>query len=139
MAYLLARVRMWAAHHRLAWWSAAGLLAILTGLAVDDAASAPPCPDVAAVVDDRAAPRSGERALALDRGTSRLDLAAGDRVDIYGVDDRTAEGRLLVSAARVLAFDDRTVTVAVPRRDVGTVTVARRWGDVALALVPPAG
>ena len=133
MAYLLARVRMWAAHHRLAWWSAAGLLAILTGLAVDDAASAPPCPDVAA------APRSGERALALDRGTSRLDLAAGDRVDIYGVDDRTAEGRLLVSAARVLALDDRTVTVAVPRRDVGTVTVARRWGDVALALVPPAG
>ena len=30
-----------------------------------------------------------------------------------------------------------TVTVAVPRRDVGPVATARRWGDVALALLPP--
>ncbi|MBC8365628.1 MAG: hypothetical protein H8E59_11570 [Actinobacteria bacterium] len=137
MAYLLARMRMWAAHHRLAWWLAAGTLALVTGLAVDAAASAPPCPTSdSASIDDRPAPRSGERAIALDRGSNRLPLVPGDRVDLYAVDDLSSSGRLLVGAARVLDLDDETVTVAVPRRDVAGVTTARRWGDVALALVP---
>lgn len=138
MAYLFARIRMWAAHHRLTWWMAAGVLALITGLAVDAAASAPSCPTtVAASEDDRPGPRSGERAIALDRRADRLTLEPGDRVDLYAVDDVSASGRLLVSAARVLDLDDTTITVAVPRRDVAQVTTARRWGDVALALLPP--
>ena len=138
MAYLLARIRMWAAHHRLAWWMTAGVLALVTGLAVDAAASAPACPTADALsTDDRTAPQSGERAIALDRRSDQLALEPGDRVDLYAVDDLTDSGRLLVSAARVLDLDDGTVTVAVPRRDVGPVATARRWGDVALALLPP--
>ena len=82
-------------------------------------------------------PRSGERAIALDRRSDQLALEPGDRVDLYAVDDLTNSGRLLVSAARVLDLDDGTVTVAIPRRDVGPVATARRWGDIALALVPP--
>ena len=135
MAYLLARIRMWAAHHRLAWWLAAGTLALVTGLAVDAAASVPDCPTATAGTD-RSALRPGERAVALDRDANRLSLEPGDRVDLYAVNDLASSGRLLVSAARVLDLDDGSITVAVPRRDVAHVAAARRWGDVALALVP---
>ena len=80
MAHLLARVRMWAAHHRMTWWLTAGVLALVTGLAVDAAASTPPCPTAGALsTDDRSTPRPGERAIALDRRSAQLALEPGDR------------------------------------------------------------
>ena len=134
MGNLLARLRLWAAHHRLAWWlSAAGLVG-LAGITVQSVARVEPCSVVAEPVPDTAAGKlaAGERGIALDRGADRLPLSTGDRVDLVAVDDYSPSGRLLVAAPRVLDLEDDTVTVAVPVE----LASARRWGDVGLALVP---
>lgn len=135
MGYLLARLRIWATHHRLAWWlSAAGL----AGITVQSVARVEPCSVVAEPVPDTAAGKlaAGERGIALDRGADRLPLSTGDRVDLVAVDDYSPSGRLLLAAARVLDLEDDTVTVAVPVELVPDLASARRWGDVGLALVP---
>lgn len=138
MGYLLARLRHWAAHHRLAWWSGAAALAALAGLTVQSAAGPTACPDVIEVSADTPSGSlvEGERGVALDRGSDSLPLSVGDRVDLIAVDDYSPEGRLLVAEARVLDIEKHTVTVAVPVDGVAELTAARRWGDVALALVP---
>ncbi|MCH2432840.1 MAG: hypothetical protein MK184_02170 [Acidimicrobiales bacterium] len=134
MGYLLARLRLWAAHHRLAWWLSAAGLAGLAGITVQSVARVEPCSVVAEPVPDTAAGKlaAGERGIALDRGADRLPLSTGDRVDLVAVDDYSPSGRLLVAAPRVLDLEDDTVTVAVPVE----LASARRWGDVGLALVP---
>ena len=134
MGYLLARLRLWAAHHRLAWWLSAAGLAGLAGITVQSVARVEPCSVVAEPVPDTAAGKlaAGERGIALDRGADRLPLSTGDRVDLVAVDDNSPSGRLLVAAPRVLDLEDDTVTVAVPVE----LASARRWGDVGLALVP---
>ena len=134
MGYLLARLRLWAAHHRLAWWLSAAGLAGLAGITVQSVARVEPCSVVAEPVPDTAAGKlaAGERGIALDRGADRLPLSTGDRVDLVAVDDYSPSGRLLVAAPRVLDLEDATVTVAVPVE----LASARRWGDVGLALVP---
>ena len=134
MGYLLARLRIWAAHHRLAWWLSAAGLAGLAGITVQSVARVEPCSVVAEPVPDTAAGKlaAGERGIALDRGADRLPLSTGDRVDLVAVDDYSPSGRLLVAAPRVLDLEDDTVTVAVPVE----LASARRWGDVGLALVP---
>ena len=106
MGYLLARLRIWAAHHRLAWWlSAAGL----AGITVQSVARVEPCSVVAEPVPDTAA--------------GKLRQASG-------------ESPSTVAAARVLDLEDDTVTVSVPVELVPDLASARRWGDVGLALVP---
>ena len=106
MGYLLARLRLWAAHHRLAWWlSTAGL----AGITVQSVARVEPCSVVAEPVPDTAA--------------GKLRQASG-------------ESPSTVAAARVLDLEDDTVTVAVPVELVPDLASARRWGDVGLALVP---
>ena len=134
MGYLLARLRLWAAHHRLAWWLSAAGLAGLAGITVQSVARVEPCSVVAEPVPDTAAGKlpADERGIALDRGADRLPLSTGDRVDLVAVDDYSPSGRLLVAAPRVLDLEDDTVTVAVPVE----LASARRWGDVGLALVP---
>lgn len=134
MGYLLARLRLWAAHHRLAWWLSAAGLAGLAGITVQSVARVEPCSVVAEPVPDTAAGKlaAGERGIALDRGADRLPLSTGDRVDLVAVDDYSPSGRLLVAAPRVLDLEDDTVTVTVPVE----LASARRWGDVGLALVP---
>ena len=87
---------------------------------------------------DENRPVPGERALALDQPEGRLVLVAGDRVDLYAVDDYSPSGHLLVGDARVLIPGDRSVTVAVPVDRVADVAAARRWGEIALALAPTA-
>lgn len=78
----------------------------------------------------------GERGVALDRGSDSLPLSVGDRVDLIAVDDYSPDGRLLVTEARVLDIEKDAVTVAVPFEGVAELTATRRWGDVALALLP---
>ena len=138
MGYLLARLRHWAAHHRLAWWSGAAALVALAGLTVQSAACPVACPDITEAAADTPSGSlvEDERCVALDRGSDSLPLSVGNRVDLIAVDDYSPEGRLLVAAARVLDIDKNTVTVAVPVKGVAELTAARRWGDVALALVP---
>ncbi|MBT3247042.1 MAG: hypothetical protein HN979_00575 [Actinobacteria bacterium] len=138
MGYLLARLRHWAAHHRLAWWSGAAALAALAGITVQSAAAAEACPELIEMSSDTPAGSlvEGERGVALDRGSDSLPLSIGDRVDLIAVDDYSPEGRLLVAEARVLDIEKNTVTVAVPVEGVAELAAARRWGDVALALVP---
>ena len=55
MGYLLARLRLWAAHHRLAWWLSAAGLAGLAGITVQSVARVEPCSVVAEPVPDTAA------------------------------------------------------------------------------------
>jgi len=43
VSYLLARLRLWAAHHRVIWWTCAAALAGLTGVTVRAATNAEPC------------------------------------------------------------------------------------------------
>ena len=138
MGYLIARLRHWAAHHRLAWWSGAAALAALAGITVQSAAAAEACPELIEMSSDTPAGSlvEGERGVALDRGSDSLPLSIGDRVDLIAVDDYSPEGRLLVAEARVLDIEKNTVTVAVPVEGVAELAAARRWGDVALALVP---
>jgi len=138
MGSLLARLRHWAAHHRLAWWSGAAALAALAGITVQSAAAAEACPELIEMSSDTPAGSlvEGERGVALDRGSDSLPLSIGDRVDLIAVDDYSPEGRLLVAEARVLDIEKNTVTVAVPVEGVAELAAARRWGDVALALVP---
>ncbi len=138
MGDLLARRRPGAAHHRLAWWSGAAALAALAGITVQSAAAAEACPELIEMSSDTPAGSlvEGERGVALDRGSDSLPLSIGDRVDLIAVDDYSPEGRLLVAEARVLDIEKNTVTVAVPVEGVAELAAARRWGDVALALVP---
>ena len=142
MGYLLARLRSWAAHRRAAWWLAAAVLAVVTGMGVDAALTPATCPPgVSSAVPrppDENRPVPGEPALALDQPEGRLVLVAGDRVDLYAVDDYSPSGHLLVGDARVLIPGDRSVTVAVPVDRVADVAAARRWGEIALALAPTA-
>ncbi len=43
MSYLLARLRLWAGHHRVIWWTCAAALAGLTGVTVRAATNTEPC------------------------------------------------------------------------------------------------
>lgn len=144
MSYLLARVRSWAAHHRIAWWSGALAVALLTGLTVQSATAVPPCPAVVDHAADRnlpdGRPGDGERGVALGRGADPLPVVAGDRVDLWGAGGDPSLGpavdRLVVPGARVLVVDDRTLTVAVPTDLVADVTGALRWGALTPTLLP---
>lgn len=134
MSYLLARLRLWAAHHRVIWWTCAVAFAGLTGITVRAAIHVAPCPAIAETDPD--GPIGDERGVALGRGPDPLPVEVGDRLDLWSVDDITARGYLVVSGARVLDHDDRTVTVAIPADRVGEVAAALDRGDLLTALVP---
>lgn len=134
MSYLLARLRLWAAHHRVIWWTCAVAFAGLTGITVRAAIHVAPCPAIAETDPD--GPIGDERGVALGRGPDPLPVEVGDRLDLWSVDDITARGRLVVAGARVLDHDDRTVTVAIPADRVGEVAAALDRGDLLTALVP---
>ena len=134
MSYLLARLRLWAAHHRVIWWTCAVAFAGLTGLTVRAAIDVAPCPAIAETDPD--GPIGDERGVALGRGPDPLPVEVGDRLDLWSVDDTTARGHLVVAGARVLDHDDRTVTVAIPADRVGEVAAALGRGDLLTALVP---
>ena len=93
-----------------------------------------PCPAIAETDPD--GPIGDERGVALGRGPDPLPVEVGDRLDLWSVDDITARGHLVVSGARVLDHDDRTVTVAIPADRVGEVAAALDRGDLLTALVP---
>jgi hypothetical protein len=83
--YRSARLRAWAAHRRMAWWSAATALALLTGLTVRATTDVPTdittsAPATSATPSD--APGPGERGVALARSTDPLTLRPDDRVDL---------------------------------------------------------
>ena len=134
MSYLLARLRLWAAHHRVIWWTCAVAFAGLPGITVRAAIHVAPCPAIAETDPD--GPIGDERGVALGRGPDPLPVEVGDRLDLWSVDDITARGHLVVSGARVLDHDDRTVTVAIPADRVGEVAAALDRGDLLTALVP---
>ncbi|HIE67410.1 MAG: hypothetical protein ABGY22_09155 [Acidimicrobiales bacterium] len=134
MSYLLARLRLWAAHHRVIWWTCAVAFAGLTGITVRAAIHVAPCPAIAETDPD--GPIGDERGVALGRGPDPLPVEVGDRLDLWSVDDITARGHLVVAGARVLDHDDRTVTVAIPADRVGEVAAALDRGDLLTALVP---
>ena len=134
MSYLLARLRLWAAHHRVIWWTCAVAFAGLTGITVRAAVHVAPCPAIAETDPD--GPIGDERGVALGRGPDPLPVEVGDRLDLWSVDDITARGHLVVAGARVLDHDDRTVTVAIPADRVGEVAAALDRGDLLTALVP---
>jgi len=134
VSYLLARLRIWAAHHRVIWWVSAIAFAGLTGVTVQAAIEVRPCPTTAESASD--GPIGDERGVALSRGPDPLPVEVGDRLDLWSVDDITARGHLVVSGARVLDHDDRTVTVAIPADRVGEVAAALDRGDLLTALVP---
>ena len=134
MSYLLARLRLWAAHHRVIWWTCAVAFAGLTGITVRAAIHVAPCPFIAETDPD--GPIGDERGVALGRGPDPLPVEVGDRLDLWSVDDITARGHLVVAGARVLDHDDRTVTVAIPADRVGEVAAALDRGDLLTALVP---
>ena len=134
MSYLLARLRLWAAHHRVIWWTCAVAFAGLTGITVRAAIHVAPCPAIAETDPD--GPIGDERGVALGRGPDPLPVEVGDRLDLWSVDDTTARGHLVVAGARVLDHDDRTVTVAIPADRVGEVAAALDRGDLLTALVP---
>jgi hypothetical protein len=134
MSYLLARLRLWAAHHRVIWWTCAVAFAGLTGITVRAAIHVAPCPAIAETDPD--GPIGDERGVALGRGPDPLPVEVGDRLDLWSVDDITARGHLVVEGARVLDHDDRTVTVAIPADRVGEVAAALDRGDLLTALVP---
>jgi len=117
VSYLLARLRLWAVHHLVIWWTCAAALAGLTGVTVRAATKPEPC--VAAPETSPAdGPTGDERSVALGRGADPLTVEVGDMLDLWSVDDLTARGHLVVAGARVLDHDDRTVTVAVPAERV---------------------
>ena len=134
MSYLLASLRLWAAHHRVIWWTCAVAFAGLTGITVRAAIHVAPCPAIAETDPD--GPIGDERGVALGRGPDPLPVEVGDRLDLWSVDDITARGHLVVAGARVLDHDDRTVTVAIPADRVGEVAAALDRGDLLTALVP---
>ena len=135
MSYLLARLCLWAAHHRVIWWTCAAALAGLTGVTVRAATNAEPC--VAAPETSPAdGPTDDERGVALGRGADPRSVEVGDMLDLWSVDDLTARGHLVVAGTRVLDHDDRTVTVAIPAERVGDVVTALGRGDLLTALVP---
>jgi len=134
MSYLLARLRLWAAHHRVIWWTCAVAFAGLTGITVRTAIHVAPCPAIAETDPD--GPIGDERGVTLGRGPDPLPVEVGDRLDLWSVDDITARGHLVVAGARVLDHDDRTVTVAIPADRVGEVAAALDRGDLLTALVP---
>ena len=134
MSYLLARLRLWAAHHRVIWWTCAVAFAGLTGITVRAAIHVAPCPAIAETDPD--GPIGDERGVALGRGPDPLPVEVGDRLDLWSVDDTTARGYLVVAGVRVLDHDDRTVTVAIPADRVGEVAAALDKGDLLTALVP---
>ena len=107
---------------------------MLTGITVRAATDVAPCTTVAEA--DPGGPTGDERGVAIERGNDPLAVQVGDRLDLWSVDDIAARGRLLVSGARVLDHDDRTVTVAIPADRVGDVTSALGRGDLLTALVP---
>ena len=89
MSYLLARLRLWAGHHRVIWWTCAAALAGLTGVTVRAATNTEPC--VAAPETSPAdGPTGDERGVALGRGADPLPVEVGDMLDLWSVDDLTA-------------------------------------------------
>ena len=81
MSYLLARLRLWAAHHRVIWWTCAVAFAGLTGITVRAAIHAAPCPAIAEPDPD--GPIGDERGVALGRGPDPLPVEVGDRLDLW--------------------------------------------------------
>ena len=94
MSYLLARLRLWAAHHRVIWWTCAVAFAGLTGITVRAAIDVAPCTTTAESPSD--GPTGDERGVALGRGSDPLPVEVGDRLDLWSVDDTTARGHLVV-------------------------------------------
>ena len=78
--------------------------------------------------------RGGERALAVPAGPGTPPLAVGDVVDVIATVTETDETTLVAARARVLAADDRAVTVAVHHDDAPAVAAALATATVALAL-----
>ena len=100
MSYLLARLRLWAAHHRVIWWTCTAALAELTSVTVRAATNAEPC--VAAPETSPAdEPTGDERGVALGRGADPLPVEVGDMLDLWSVDDLTARGHLVVAGAQL--------------------------------------
>ena len=132
---MLARLRLWAAHHRVIWWTCASALAGLTGVTARAATNAGPC-----VATQEISPADGptgdERGVSVGRGADPLPVEVDDMLDLWLVDDLTARGHLVVAGARVLDHDDRTVTVAIPAERVGDVAATLGRGDLLTALVP---
>ena len=122
MSYLLARLRLWAAHHRVIWWTCAVAFAGLTGITVRAAIDVALCPTTAESPSD--GPTGDERGVALGRGSDPLPVEVGNRLDLWSV-----------AGARVLGLDDRTVTVAIPADRVGEVAAALDKGELLTALV----
>ncbi len=141
MSYPTARIRAWAAHHRMAWWSAATCLALLTGLTVQAAIEPPACAPTGHQTSSGppTAPGPGERGVALARGADPLALRPGDHVDLWAVDSPSTvhpSAHRVAASARVLALDDRTLTVAVPTDRMDEVAGALHRGGLIPALVP---
>ena len=72
MSYLLARLRLWAAHHRVIWWTCAVAFAGLTGITVRATIHVAPCPAIAETDPD--GPIGDERGVALGRGPDPLPV-----------------------------------------------------------------
>jgi len=119
-----------------AWWSAATCLALLTGLTVQAAIEPPSCAPTGHQTSSGppTAPGPGERGVALARGADQLALRPGDHVDLWAVGSPSA--RRVAASARVLALDDRTLTVAVPADRMDEVAGALHRGGLIPALVP---
>jgi hypothetical protein len=67
-------------------------------------------------------------------GPGTPPLAPGDLVDVLATIPETGETDVVASRGRVLAADDRAVTVAVQPEDAPAVAAALASATVALAL-----
>ncbi|MGI8661597.1 MAG: SAF domain-containing protein [Acidimicrobiales bacterium] len=86
----------------------------------------------------------GWRALAIATGQAALAVVPGDVVDLYATVDPAAGASgpptvQVATSARVVAVDERSVTVAVPEERVARVAFAAATGTVTLALVGASG
>ncbi len=78
--------------------------------------------------------RRGERALAVPASPGTPPLAVGDIVDVLATLPESGETSVVAARARVLAADDRAITVAVRPHDAPAVAAALATATVALAL-----
>ena len=78
--------------------------------------------------------RNGERALAVPTGPGTPPLGPGDVVDVLATVPETGETALVAARGRVLAADERAITVAVRPQDAPAVAAALATATVTLAL-----
>jgi pilus assembly protein CpaB len=77
----------------------------------------------------------GWRALAVPVGSAVVPLSVGDRVDLVAAIDGAREPSFVLAAnARVIAVDERSVSVAVPADDAPRVALGIVTGSVVPAL-----